>query len=106
MTQRFIDAVKKCVYDGVLTTEEKELLKKIAKEEEISETDAEIFIIAELKKKRKEQSENSTPKSKSNTDWQSIIKTTGEVIVAVGGFTLTVLTAMGKIGQKNPDKKA
>ena len=33
MTQRFIDAVKKCVYDGVLTTEEKELLKKIAKEE-------------------------------------------------------------------------
>ena len=33
MTKRFIDAVKKCVEDGKLSTEERELLKKVAKEE-------------------------------------------------------------------------
>ena len=45
MTKRFIDAVKKCVEDGKLSTEERELLKKVAKEEGINETDAEVYII-------------------------------------------------------------
>lgn len=49
MTERFKQTVKDCVADAVLTDEEKELLKKIAKEEGVNETDAEIYIIKQLK---------------------------------------------------------
>lgn len=66
MTKRFIDAVKKCVEDGKLSTEERELLKKVAKEEGINETDAEVYIIGELKSKVKENEKRNAPQEKSS----------------------------------------
>ena len=103
MTQRFKDAVKECVADGELTNDEKELLKKVAKEEGINETDAEVYITAELKRKKRSTEEK---KSSSDSDWGSTLKTVGEVIVTVGGFGLTVLTAMGKIGPGSNNNKS
>ena len=76
MTKRFIDAVKKCVEDGKLSTEERELLKKVAKEEGINETDAEVYIIGELKSKVKENEKRNAPQEKSSLvkDWMEYIK--------------------------------
>ena len=108
MTERFKQAVKDCVADAVLTDEEKELLKKIAKEEGVNETDAEIYIIKQLKIARiNEKYEDKKTKEKENKpkekfDW-SALKSIGEGVVAVGSFVLTVLTVTGKI--KPPGQK-
>ena len=92
MTERFKKAVKSYVADGVLTSEEKEDLRKIAKEDQINSTDAEVYINAELTKVR---SRKQTRKEVVET-----VKEIGGVVVSVGGFVLTLLTLMGKIGKK------
>ncbi len=90
MTERFKKAVKKYVSDCVLTQEEKSDLLKIAKEDGIKETDAIIYMNSELKKKI---SSKQTRKEVVDT-----IKDIGGVVVSVGGFALTVLAALGKLG--------
>ncbi|UOE39676.1 hypothetical protein [Chryseobacterium oryzae] len=100
MTERFKDAVKKCVEDGILTSEEWELLRKVAKEENLNETDADVYITGELKKKKNFRDERDKKTNETKRNWGDNLVKTGEVIVAVGGFVLTVLTAMGKIGGK------
>lgn len=52
MTRKFRRTVKSVVLDGVITSEEKAILKKVAKEENVSDTDAEIYITKELKKRK------------------------------------------------------
>lgn len=52
MTNRFKKSVKAIVLDGVITAEEAVLLKKVAKEENVSETESEIYITQELKKRK------------------------------------------------------
>ena len=52
MTSKFKQAVQAVVADGVVTSEEKATLKQLAKQERISETDAEIYLIGELKKQK------------------------------------------------------
>ena len=96
MTKRFIDAVKKCVEDGKLSTEERELLKKVAKEEGINETDAEVYIIGELKSKVKENEKRNAPQEKS-----SLVKDSLEI----GGFLLTIITTAGPFIKDFLDKK-
>lgn len=96
MTKRFIDAVKKCVEDGKLSTEERELLKKVAKEEGINETDAEVYIIGELKSKVKENEKRNAPQEKS-----SLVKDSLEI----GGFLLTIITTAEPFIKDFLDKK-
>ena len=96
MTKRFIDAVKKCVEDGKLSTEERELLKKVAKEEGINETDAEVYIIGELKSKVKENEKRNAPQEKS-----SLVKDSLEI----GSFLLSIITTAGPIIKDFLDKK-
>ncbi len=96
MTKRFIDAVKKCVEDGKLSTEERELLKKVAKEEGINETDAEVYIIGELKSKVKENEKRNAPQEKS-----SLVKDSLEI----GRFLLTIITTAGPFIKDFLDKK-
>ena len=55
ITKRFKKAVKECVKDGELSSEERELLKKIIKEDNISEVDAEVYITGKLKEAKKRQ---------------------------------------------------
>ncbi|MBO6200951.1 MAG: hypothetical protein J6N74_04950 [Chryseobacterium sp.] len=97
MTERFKQAVKDCVADAVLTDAEKELLMKIAKEEGCNETDAEIYIIKELKIAQineKYADKNSTEKdnkSKEKFDWK-VLQPFGEAVVAIAGIVSLVLT--------------
>ena len=92
MTERFKKAVKSYVADGVLTSEEKEDLRKIAKEEQINATDADIFINAELTKIR---SRKQTRKEVVET-----IKEIGGVVVSVGGFVLSIFVLINGNGKK------
>ena len=81
MTKRFKKTVKGVVLDGVITPEEEVLLKKVAKEENVSETDAEIYITQELKKRK--------VKLESGGNWFE--KNTGPLITAIvtiGGIVL------------------
>ncbi len=99
MTERFKQAVKDCVADAKLTDAEKELLKKIAKEEGINEIDAEVYIIAQLKivsmNERRTDLEANRPIKSSDG---STLKTIVEGVLAVAGLVITVLTAKGKLG--------
>ena len=52
MTRKFKKTVRAVVLDGVITKEEKEILKKVGKEENVSDIDAEIYITQELKKRK------------------------------------------------------
>ena len=96
MTYRFKKAVKAFVEDGVLTPEEKKELKKIAKEDNIDETDAEIYIVQELKRKKME-----VDKKKNGIDWLSKMPQIAATIASVAGVVITVLDKMDKF---NPNK--
>ena len=105
MTERFKQAVKDCVADAVLTDAEKELLKKIANEEGINETDAEVYIIKQLKiakineKYADQKARERENKPKSTSDG-SVIKHVVEGILGVGTLVVSVLSMMGKNNQQ------
>lgn len=52
MTRKFKRTVKSVVLDGIITKEERELLIKVAKEENVSQTDADVYITSQLKKRK------------------------------------------------------
>lgn len=82
MTKRFKETVQYAVLDGVLTLEEKTLLKTVAKEENVSDTDAEVYILKELKKRK--------VKISRGDNW--IIRNSGTIlsgIISLGGIVLT-----------------
>ena len=104
ITERFKNAVIACVADGILSSEEKEMLEKLAKEENINDLDAQVYITAQLKRIRNEKENEENRKKRipnpDKTNTSDIIKEIGGAVVAIGGFVLTVLTATGKIGPK------
>lgn len=51
MTKKFKNTVRAIVLDGVITPEERKILERVAKEENVSASDAEIYIAQELKKR-------------------------------------------------------
>ena len=108
MTERFKQAVKDCVADAVLTDAEKELLKKIANEEGINETDAEVYIIKQLKiakinEKYADQKERERENKPKSTSDGSVIKHVFDGVLGVGTLVVSVLTLMGKFNP--PGKK-
>ena len=86
LTERFKKAVKQYVADGNLSKEEKDDLLKIAKEDKINETDAVIYINSELKKVN--------GRKQLRKEIIETAKAVGSIIVTVGGFALTVFTAV------------
>lgn len=94
MTRKFKRTVKSVVFDGIITSEEKELLKKVASEENVSDRDAEIYITKELKKR----------KVKLGKGDNSIKKNSGAIVAGIitGIFSLagTALNAFLKDGKK------
>lgn len=94
LTDRFKKAVKAYVADGVLTDEEKDILRKIAKEEDINEIDAETYFTGELKK-IKVKIQNPKP-PKSPIKWDGIAAV-GTALLAVGKFAYDVLKELDKL---------
>ena len=92
MTERFKNAVKAFVEDGVLTSEEKNELKKIAKLDNVDDTEAEIYITQELKKKKRK-----IDKEKSGGGFWNTFGKIITPVITIGGFALTVLTEMDKL---------
>ncbi|MBP6377879.1 MAG: hypothetical protein KA289_00725 [Kaistella sp.] len=80
ITERFKNAVKSVVADGVVSSEERSVLLNLAKEEKINELDAQVYITGEEKKAKDQQEQKST--ASNNSIWDTIIATVGTVIVA------------------------
>ncbi|MFD0992165.1 hypothetical protein [Tenacibaculum geojense] len=82
MTRRFKKTVRSAVLDGVITPEEKAILKKVAKEENVSDIDAEVYIMQELKKQKAKNNKRDSWFSRNSS---AIINTLG----TLGGIVLT-----------------
>lgn len=79
ITERFKNAVKNVIADGELSSEERLTLENIAKEEGINDSDAQVYIIGELKKAKSQQQKST---ELNNSIWEAIIATVGTVLVA------------------------
>ena len=101
MTERFKEAVKGVVADGIVTEDEQRLLVKIAKEENISETDAIAYFIQEAKKRK--------AKINGKDAWEyakDIFSGLGKFIVIVGGIATSVISVISFLdSRKNNNKK-
>lgn len=64
MTKKFREAVDGVVLNGEITSKEKALLKKVAKEEGISDTDSEVYLSKQLKKRKFELTKEGFAKTK------------------------------------------
>ncbi len=87
MTRRFKRTVKSVVLDGIITKEERELLNKVAKEEGVSQTDADVYVTEKLKKRK--------IKLEKGGNWFS--KNGAAVITAVTSFAGVAITAIYKV---------
>ncbi len=92
MTSKFKNAVKAVVLDGIITKEEKLLLDKVAKEEKVSASDAEVYITQQLKIRKMKLN---NPKEEG---WFS--KNGGTLITAVVSIAGIALKIFGKIKLK------
>jgi hypothetical protein len=64
MTEKFSKAVNDIVLNGEITPKEKALLKKLAKEEGVSDLDAEVYISKQIKKRKFEVSKEGFEQTK------------------------------------------
>jgi len=103
MTEKFKNAVKDIVSDGIVTPEEEILILNLAKEEGISENDAKIYLASE-KKKVKEKKED---KSEEKTNWEKakpVLSDIGKGVIAVAGFIGTALTVFKEFNDLKDNK--
>lgn len=87
MTEKFKKAVKDVVADGIVTPEEETLILNLATEEGISENDARIYLIGEIKKIKEKRNGNR------KTNWETVKPILEDIGKGVG----TVLTIIGGI---------
>ena len=103
MTKKFKKAVKDVVADGVITPEEETLILNLAKEEGISENDAKIYLIGEIKKIMERRNGNR------ETNWEttkSILVDVSKGALGVIGLIGTVLTTLDQLDKfKKKNKK-
>lgn len=102
MTEKFKNAVKDTIYDGEINEKEKELLLKLAMQENISEIDAEIYIIKELKIRKIElNKENFKTNNKQTENSSTKENQTGKIIDVVGSVAIAAIPIILKfIGRK------
>lgn len=86
LTERFKKAVKEVVSDGVVTSEEEELILNLAKEEGISENDAKIYLAGEKKKANK----------KPRLTQENIVNLTTVVVGAAVSILVAIITTKKK----------
>lgn len=88
MTERFKKAVKAYVKDGTLSSDEEKDLLIIAKEEEISESDAIIYMKSELK--------DIISRKQFRKEVIDIAKDVASIIGTVAGVALTIIATKKK----------